>query len=544
MKYYISKENVESSIDYFRNAGFDTDDMLFLYLLSKHLGVTASFPVTYLVGKLSDEKKKEYLHSIWMLAGLFDSSETCKKRGLLFPTAFNRISLYQPGTEFSGVLGRIKDTIEKKNINVPIYNDNGSMLTLKTNYRDLIKENYLKENKISLSHLAAWILRYTSFDFETEPNEKQFTRVVEKTIRRFLKITKNDFLWLFEDDLSNKRLIPSDSGVTGEQIRLKFPFDDSKTPEVELASAGIDTQISVIEREVVDRYLALNGDNPSDSDIFEILKNKKQIVLTGVPGVGKSRYTQMLCDNPFFTKTKTIQFHASYSYEDFIGAEILKTDDKGTNVTTRRGTFLDFADKAANDPDPNAKYLFVIDELNRGNIAEIFGETILALDRDYTVDLSRTYGGISTLKLPDNFYIVATMNTSDRNIAFLDLAIRRRFAFVPLMPNYDFLSEDVTLENIDLGNVLRVINQRIIETLKDPELILGQSYFIPPKTDKGYVWDFERFKNQFNFVLLPTIREYSFNEPSAVNTIIGENLGDGIQETDEFIIAFEAEFSI
>lgn len=222
----------------------------------------------------------------------------------------------------------------------------------------------------------------------------------------------------------------------------------------------------------------------------------------------------------------------------------MKTDDNGTNVTTRRGAFLDFADKAANDPDPNAKYLFVIDELNRGNIAEIFGETILALDRDYTVDLSRTYEGISTLKLPDNFYIVATMNTSDRNIAFLDLAIRRRFAFVPLMPNYDFLSEDVILENIDLGNVLRVINQRIIETLKDPELILGQSYFIPPKTDNAYVWDFESFKNQFNFVLLPTIREYSFNEPSAINTIIGENLGDGIQETDEFIIAFEAEFSI
>lgn len=351
-------------------------------------------------------------------------------------------------------------------------------------------------------------------------------------------------MWLFEDDLSNKRLIPSDSGITGDQIRSKFSFDDSKIPEVELASAGMDTQNSVIEREVVDRYLALNGDNPSDNDIFEILKSKKQIVLTGVPGVGKSRYTQMLCDNPFFARTKTIQFHASYSYEDFIGAEILKTDDNGTNVTTRRGAFLDFADKAANDPDPNAKYLFVIDELNRGNIAEIFGETILALDRDYTVDLSRTYEGISTLKLPDNFYIVATMNTSDRNIAFLDLAIRRRFAFVPLMPNYDFLSEDVILENIDLGNVLRVINQRIIETLKDPELILGQSYFIPPKTDNAYVWDFESFKNQFNFVLLPTIREYSFNEPSAINTIIGENLGDGIQETDEFIIAFEAEFSI
>ena len=95
-----------------------------------------------------------------------------------------------------------------------------------------------------------------------------------------------------------------------------------------------------------------------------------------------------------------------------------------------------------------------------------------------------------------------------------------------------------------MGNVLRVINQRIVDTLKDTELILGQSYFIPAKSSTGYVWNFENFKNQFNFVLLPTIREYSFNEPSAVNTIVGENLGDGIQDLDEFEMAFNAEFSL
>lgn len=541
MNYFVSKKNVESAIDYFKGSGFDTDDMLFLFLLSKHFGVTTSFPVTYLVGKLSDQNKKDYLNSMWMLAGLFDSSEICGKKGLMFPTAFNRVSLYQPGTEFSGVLGRIKDTIEKKNINVPIYTDSGSMLTLKSNYRDLIQDNYLKGNKISLSHLTAWVFRYTGFDFETAPNEKQFTRVIEKAIRKFFKITKNDFLWLFENDLSTNRLSPSTIGISGEQVRACFVFEESKSPEVEAATDNADTQQSYVEREVVGRYLALNGDNPSYDDIFDILKSKKQIVLTGVPGVGKSRYTQMLCDNPFFGKTKTIQFHASYAYEDFIGAEILETDTDGTNVATRKGAFLDFANEARNHPDIN--YLFIIDELNRGNIAEIFGETILALDRDYTVALTRAYEDVSELHLKDNMYIVATMNTSDRNIAFLDLAIRRRFAFVPLVPNYDFLSEEVVLEGFDLGNVLRIINQRIVDTLKDPELILGQSYFIPPKSNDGYIWDFKMFKNQFNFVLLPTIKEYSFNEPSAVNTIVGENLGDGIQDTDEFKMAFGAEFS-
>lgn len=541
MNYYVSEENVIESIDYFKTAGVDSDDMLFLFLLSKHFGATSSYPVTYLVGKLSDDRKKEYLHSMWMLAGLFDSTEKCGKKGLMFPTAFNRMSLYQPGTEFSGVLGRIKDTIEKKNINVPIYNDAESMLTLKSNYRDLIQENYLKGNKISLSRLTAWVFRFTSFEFDTEPNEKQFTRVVEKAIRKFFKITKNDFLWLFENDLSILRLTPQTSGITGEKLRNNFTFEDSKIPEIETATADANVQISNVERETVQRYLALNGDNPSDSDILDILISKKQIVLTGVPGVGKSRYTQGLCENDFFAKTKTIQFHASYAYEDFIGAEILKTDMDGTYVTTRQGAFLSFIVDAKNHPDDN--YLFVIDELNRGNIAEIFGETILALDRNYTVELSREYEGVSEICIPENVYIVGTMNTSDRNIAFLDLAIRRRFAFVPLVPNYDFLSEEVVLDGFDLGNILRVINQRIVDTLKDPELILGQSYFIPPKSEEGYVWDFNKFKNQFNFVLLPTIKEYSFNDPSAVNTIVGENLGDGIQESDEFKMAFAAEFA-
>ncbi len=542
MNYYISRENVESSIEYFKNAEFDTDDMLFLYLLSKHFGITTTFPVTYLVGNLSDEKKRDYFNSIWLLGGLFDSSEKCSKRGLMFPTAFKRLSQYQPGTDFSGVLGRIKDTVEKKNINIPIYNDNDSSLTLKHNYRDLITENYLKGNKISLSNLAAWIFRYTCFEFDNAPTDKQFTRVIEKAIRKFLKITKNDFLWLFENDLSVNRLHASTEGITGAQIRNQFDFDDGKQPEVDLATTPSDSQHSIVAHEEVERYLALNGDNPSDKDIIGTLKTKKQIVLTGVPGVGKSRYTQMLCDSDFFNETRTVQFHASYAYEDFIGAEILKSDIDGTYVTTRKGAFLDFVDKAISNPSQN--YLFVIDELNRGNIAEIFGETILALDRNYTVELTKEYEGTATLHLPNNLYIVATMNTSDRNIAFLDLAIRRRFGFIPLTPNYDFLSEEVELDDIDLGNVLRIINQRILDTLKDPELILGQSYFIPEKTSDRYTWDTETFKNHFNFVLLPTLKEYSFNNPSAISTIVGENLSDSIQDTDEFMVSFRAEFSV
>lgn len=545
MNIYISKNDVIDSINYFKNLGLSTDDSLFLFLLSKHMGITIVAPVTY-GGSMSTEKKQECLSAIWMMAGLFDSTEECAKRGLMFPTGFAKPELYQPGTEFNGAVGRVRDTIKQKNVIVQIYNNNDFVLTLKGNYRDLIKENYLQGKKISLSALSAWIFRFTSFEFDTFPTPKQFARVLEKVVRKFLKISKNDFLWLFEDDLSTKRLSPNSIGITGAEVRNEFPFDPAKMPEVQPITPTFDAQQNIISQATVDKYLALNGDNPSDDDIFDILKTKKQIVLTGVPGVGKSRYTDILCNNPFFYKNNVIQFHASYGYEDFIGSETLEpTSSGGTQITTRKGTFLEFIEEAKNDPDKTHNYLFVIDELNRGNIAEIFGETILALDRSYKVVLRKTYDGVKELQIPENVYIVGTMNTSDRNIAFLDLAIRRRFAFIPLLPNYDFLSEEVVLDSFDLGNVLKTINQRIVNVLNDPELILGQAYFIPPKTSAGtYEWTIEQFKNQFNFVVLPTLKEYGFNDPALIGSIVGESLCDGEQEIDDFRAAFTAEFDV
>lgn len=461
----------------------------------------------------------------------------------MFPTAFRKLAFYQPGTEFNKIPGRMKDTVEKKNINVTIFNDVDSKLTLRSNYKDLIDDKYLKGQKISLSKLAAWIFRFSSFEFDSIPNEKQFSRVLDKAIKKYFKITKNDFLWLFEDDLSNCRLIPDADSITGQEVREQFDFDATKMPEVNVISAPEDAQVSIYDKDTVAHYLALNGDNPSDSDIYDILMNKEQIVLTGVPGVGKSRYTKNLTESGKFVDSLTIQFHANYSYEDFIGAEVLKSEVGGTYVTTKQGVFLKYIEKVKSDPNKSNKYLLVIDELNRGNIAEIFGESILALDRNYEASLSKEYEDVGTLSIPRNLYIVATMNTSDRNIAFLDLAIRRRFAFVPLLPNYDFLSEEVVFQDFDLGNILKQINQRIIDTLKDPELILGQSYFIPKADESGkYIWEANDFKNQFNFVLLPTLREYSFNNASAIGSIVGENLSDGIQDLDDFMASFSAEF--
>ena len=542
MKYYISKDDVKESINYFKELGLDSDDNLFLFLMAKRAGISMTYPVTFMTSNLSETQKKDYLDTIWMLGGLFDSTEIPKKRCVLFPNKFSSLKFYQPGTEFDGIVGRVKDTIQKKNLTLPLYEDDENFLKLKRNYQDVVKETYLLDKKISLKHLSAWLFRFTEFDFENEPTEKQFTCVIEKTIRKFLRITKRDFLWLFEDDLSFNRIKPSTSSISGTELRSEFEFPASadKQPEVDVSDVVVHNH--EISSAITRQYLELNGENPSHSDIISILESKKQIVLTGVPGTGKSRYTTILQSSKEFEKVEMVQFHANYSYEDFIGSETLSEENGTTVIRTKKGVFLEFIEDIKQTNDPTKKYLFIIDELNRGNIAEIFGETILTLDRGYKVRLTKEIDGVKEFSIPENLYIVGTMNTSDRNIAFLDLAIRRRFAFVNLFPNYEFLSEKIVFDGFDVGNILKIINQRIIETLGDSELLLGQSYFIPNNPEKS--WDMESFKNQFNFVILPTLKEYSFNDANAINAIIGQSLADGLLDLEDFSDAFKAEFSL
>ena len=542
MKYYISKNDVKESINYFKELGLDSDDNLFLFLMAKHAGISMTYPVTFMTSNLSEKQKKDYLYTMWMLGGLFDSTEIPKKRCVIFPNKFSSLMFYQPGTEFDGIVGRVKDTIQKKNLTLTLYEDDENFLKLKRNYQDVVKEAYLLDKKISLKHLSTWLFRFTEFDFENEPSEKQFTRVIEKTIRKFLRITKRDFLWLFEDDLSFNRIKPSTSSISGTELRSEFEFPASadKQPEVDISDVVVRNH--GISSAITRQYLELNGENPSHSDIISILESKKQIVLTGVPGTGKSRYTTILKSRGGFEKVEMVQFHANYSYEDFIGSETLSEENGTTVVRTKKGVFLEFIEEIKQTNDPTKKYLFIIDELNRGNIAEIFGETILTLDRGYKVRLTKEIDGVKEFSIPENVYIVGTMNTSDRNIAFLDLAIRRRFAFVNLFPNYEFLSESIVFDGFDVGNILKIINQRIIETLGDSELLLGQSYFIPSNPEKS--WDMESFKNQFNFVILPTLKEYSFNDINAINAIIGESLADGVLDLEDFSDAFKAEFGL
>lgn len=541
-KYYISKEDVFLSIDYFKNLPLDDDFMLPGYLLTKHLGVTLNKPVTF--AGLESNQKDEVLKAVWLLGGLQDKNENGGKNSVLFPNAFTDTDLtssnfYQSGTEFKKLVGRIKDTIEKKNIHVKLYIDNNKNLTLTRKYKDIIKEKYLNEHKISLKHFACWVLRFIDFDFPNgEPDKLEFTRVVSKTIRSMFKITKNDYLWLFEDDILSSSITASSEIITGTDIRSKFTFSPGDEPEIETIPTPTPFQDISVNELQVSKFIQMTGDNPTDDQIYNTLLQTKQIVLTGVPGVGKSRFLNQLRQK--FQYSEMIQFHANYSYEEFIGGDTIQSGD----VVSKKGKFLSFVERALNDQNPDNKYLFIIDELNRANIAQVFGETILTLDRGYSVDLAKEIDGIREFKIPNNLFIACSMNSSDRNIAFIDLAIRRRFAFIELYPNYELLSSIAEYNSFDLGDVLKEINNRIRNSLGKEELFLGHSYFLSEsiKDNGRYIWNDESFHLQFNFVILPTLREYTLSNPNALVSIIGDQLSTGLSEVTDFSEAFEEEF--
>ena len=251
-----------------------------------------------------------------------------------------------------------------------------------------------------------------------------------------------------------------------------------------------------------------------------LLNFKKNLIIEGAPGTGKTFIAKRLAYSLMGIKdnncVKMVQFHQSYSYEDFIMG--YKPSSEGFEL--KKGSFYNFCKKAEEDNEND--YFFIIDEINRGNLSKIFGELFMLIENDKRGEENKIqllYSGESFF-IPKNLYIIGLMNTSDRSLAMIDYALRRRFVFFNLNPGFNsngFKHYQESLDNKKFDKLIHLmceLNDKIkMDSSLGEGFTIGHSYFSNIKPDEDID---TKLRYIVEYEIIPLLKEYWFDEPEKV----------------------------
>ena len=297
-------------------------------------------------------------------------------------------------------------------------------------------------------------------------------------------------------------------------VTLRHPLDaQSAIWQIQMVSEQDD--IEEVDRPPMLPLQALANDLYLPVDFLEniesLLDDKKQVIFQGPPGTGKTYVAQKLANHLAGSEDRVtlVQFHPSYAYEDFVRGFRPALVNGQPGFELKDGPLLQAAERARKDEERNAKHFLIIDEINRGNLAKVFGELYFLLEyRDDAITLQYQQEDEEKFSLPSNLYIIGTMNTADRSIALVDLALRRRFYFVEFHPDDEpvkgVLRRWLEANHPDMGWVADVV-ERANELLKDDRhAAIGPSYLMKDDLDEDMV------KRIWKHSVLPYIEERRF----------------------------------
>jgi len=318
--------------------------------------------------------------------------------------------------------------------------------------------------------------------------------------------TKGVFIWKLREELSRAL----------DQYDLSdIPLYAGAAPSAEGGERfGHETGYEAYTREDFLREVYMTGSQLDT--LIALLKRKKNLILQGPPGVGKTfaarRLAYVMMGEKDDSRIAFVQFHPNYAYEDFV----MGYRPGGEGFELKHGIFYRFCQQAASRPDK--PFFFIIDEINRGNLGKIFGELLMLIEKDYRgTTVALAYDG-QPFSVPHNLHIIGMMNTADRSLALMDYALRRRFSFFEMEPG--FRTEGFRAYQASL-------NHRLFDALIEQILVLNREIADDRSLGRGFRIGHSYFCGQkactedwlrevIEYDILPLLGEYWFDDPDAL----------------------------